>query len=205
MSRDWTQRLQKVQIETAKPDLEPIDHLTLADLQNEPVTFGKLHLGKSHEEVWQSSPDWTKWFLSHYSTSQTLAHRRMIKFIQLKIEQAEKEGIQPYSASSLPKAKAKGMAQPQSAQPKSLAMPTQGPVMPGEMTSQQGDLIEAMPWEPEDHRLEEMQSLQHRMLNLENAMQQIINLLAQERMNPSNVHEFPDVTEEEAWTDPWNQ
>ena len=65
-------------------------------------------------------------------------------------------------------------------------------------------MIEPMPWEPEDNQQEEIQNLHQRMSSLESAMHQIVQLLAQERMNPATVNEFPDVPEVEAWNDPWD-
>ena len=204
---EWTKRLQKVQNEMEKPELESVEHLTLADLQNEPVTFGKAHLGKTHEEVWLTAPDWTKWFLGHYHGSQNLAHRRMIKFIKLKIEQVESGGVS--TPSTVPKAKAKGMAKSLAARHKSAALNNQGPVTPGETEPIQCDLIEPMPWVPEDRQHEEIQDLQNRLGSLETAMHQIIHLLSQDRLNPSTVDQFPDLSDthehDEAWSDVWNQ
>eukprot|EP00435_Cladocopium_sp_Y103_P013144 s1206_g3.t1 len=188
-----------------KAELESIDHLTIADLKGEPVTFGKAHLGKTHEEVWLSSPDWTRWFLSHYHASKNLAHRKMIKYIQLKIQEAESnQGYTP-NVTSAPKAKAKATAKSLGACPKSVAAPSQMPVIPNETTMVQDDLIDAMPWMPEDRQQEDIQNLQHRMTSIETALQQIVHLLARDHMNPETVELFPDVPEEDEWNNPWEQ
>ena len=69
MSASWSQRLAVAQSKTPAPEQESLAALTLNDLQDAPVTFGKTHLGKTHEKVWKSDPQWVKWFLSHYQFS----------------------------------------------------------------------------------------------------------------------------------------
>ena len=95
-------------------ELERIGHLSLAELKATPMTFGKTHLGKTYDEIWVSDPQWIKWFMGHYSNSGKTDHRKMIRFIQMKIEESEAETPQP-SAKSLPKALA--------ARPKSQVAP----------------------------------------------------------------------------------
>ena len=97
---DWSKRLQRVQAEMPSQEVESIDHLTLETLQSEKVRFGKAHQGKTYAEVWDSAPDWIKWFLGHYQESKDLEHRKMIKFIKLKIEAEETEGEQPVPSTS---------------------------------------------------------------------------------------------------------
>ena len=112
---NWTQRLSRVQASVVNAsELEPIGHLSLAELKATPMTFGKAHLGKTYEEIWVSEPQWIKWLMGHYSTSSKTDHRKMIRFIQLKMEESETEAPQP-SAKSLPKAMA--------TRPKSQAAP----------------------------------------------------------------------------------
>eukprot|EP00435_Cladocopium_sp_Y103_P033118 s3076_g8.t1 len=85
MSSSWTSRLSKVQASLATPsEEEPIGHLTLAELKQTPMNFGKAHVGKTYEGIWQTNPAWIiKRFLAHYAASSKLDHRKMIKFIQL--------------------------------------------------------------------------------------------------------------------------
>ena len=71
--------------------------------QGEKITFGKTHAGKTFEDVWLTY--WIKWFLQHFAESGKMEHRRIIKLIKLKIEEAENHP-ETLQAPCLPKAKA---------------------------------------------------------------------------------------------------
>ena len=49
---DWSKRLQRLQAASPAPELETLEHLTLAELRGEKITFGKTHAGKTFEDVW---------------------------------------------------------------------------------------------------------------------------------------------------------
>ena len=44
--------LQRLQAASPAPELETLEHLTLAELRGEKITFGKTHAGKTFEDVW---------------------------------------------------------------------------------------------------------------------------------------------------------
>jgi hypothetical protein len=100
---DWSKRLQRLQAASPAPELETLEHLTLAELRGEKITFGKTHAGKTFEDVWLTY--WIKWFLQHFAESGKMEHRRIIKLIKLKIEEAENHP-ETLQAPCLPKAKA---------------------------------------------------------------------------------------------------
>ena len=163
---------------------ESIDHLTLEQLKAEKVKFGKSHMGKSYAEVWETAPDWVRWFFNHYHTSQNVEHRKVIKFIKMMIEEGESmtaTGVNQMPV--MPKAK----ATPKSlmAAPKSRPMShTDGP-------------IEEMPHQS-------MHYMEERMANLENALNQIlVHLTPEIRSTSPMAEEFPEIPLASEWDDPW--
>eukprot|EP00435_Cladocopium_sp_Y103_P055740 s2127_g18.t1 len=135
---DWAQRLQRLQADAPAPELESIEHYTLEMLKGETVKFGKAHWGKSYEEVWMTSPSWVKWFLLHYQGSSHLEHRKVIKYIKMKIEEGETLGPIHGQAPIMPKSKAA---------PKSLATAAKARPMPQPEASQGASSMGiAEPW-----------------------------------------------------------
>ena len=192
----WSQRLAKAQANVASPvEGEPIGHLSLPELKKMTMDFGKAHVGKTFLEVWQSEPTWIKWFLAHYASSSKVEHRRMIRFIQLMIEEAESETPQP-SAKSLPKALG--------AQPKSLSKPQDVPELPVESEMDAFEMMSEAPWVAAAETREDIHALQARMLSLETAMQRMLMMMqtAMHNQQPMPANQ-PDTGAAE-WDDPWN-
>ena len=181
---DWSKRLQRVQAEMPSQEVESIDHLTLETLQSEKVRFGKAHQGKTYAEVWDSAPDWIKWFLGHYQESKDLEHRKMIKFIKLKIEAEETEGEQPVQA-----------------RPKAKAAPK---ILTAASKSRPAPHPDACPEEPTSV---EMSSLQARMTHLEHALHQIlVHLTPNVPADPvpsTMEDDLPVLPLASEWEDPW--
>ena len=193
----WSLRLSKVQASYAQvSEVEPIGHLSLTELKATPMSFGKAHMGKTYEEIWNSDPQWIKWFLSHYAASTKTEHRKMILFIQLMIEESEKETPQP-SAKALPKALA--------ARPKSQAAPAMQMPVSTETEVESFEMMSEAPWIEASETREDIHALQTRLLSLENAMQRMIALMSR---GPSPSHAMvPEGHPETAttvWDDPWN-
>ena len=86
-----SQRLQKVQIPflESQPDLS---HLSLQDLMEKKISFGKAHHGKTFEEVWQNEQTWVSWFVNRFANSTKAEHVIFLKFVELKVERAEITG-----------------------------------------------------------------------------------------------------------------
>ena len=195
---NWSQRLQRVQVNLTPPAEEAIDHLSLEDLQEETITFGKTHVGQTYNQVWESSPDWIKWFTEHFSNSSKLAHRKVIRFIRLKIEEAEAEQGLGSQAPVLPKAKAKGL--PKSLAAKAKSRPGPDLTAPIEIGSEVAEFMQGYPWVTQEHvqlQQENIQAMQERMSQLEQAMHQMIALMSQNQR-------APEPTPLEEWDDPWN-
>ena len=192
---DWTQRLAKAQASLPQETPEEIDHLTVEELKMEVMSFGKTHVGRTYEEVWNSSPEWTQWFLQHYQKSGKLAHRKMIRYIKLKIESMEEDPIQGHQA---PVMQSHAAPKTMPLRPKAKAQPN--PTMPSEGMEQ---MIEE-PWVASENA--QIMSLQERMGMKENALHQILTHLAPNpAMANSSPEIFPTMPIEEEWNDPWNQ
>ena len=89
---DLVHRLQRIQPTLPTPETESVDHLSLDELKVETVKFGKSHMGKTYTEVWETSQDWVQRFLGHYQSSKNAEHKKVIRLIKLKIEEAEAQG-----------------------------------------------------------------------------------------------------------------
>jgi hypothetical protein len=203
---NWNQRLSSAQAQIPAADQETLDGLRLIDIKDTPVTFGKAHLGKTHEEVWRSDPEWVKWFMSHYQKSTRTEHRLMIKFIQLKVEESEAgEATNPQAC-----AKPKGLPKSLAAKAKSMPSPSNHWQLPVEPEIEAFEMMtEGLmpPYIDNTELSENVHALQERMLNLENAMQRMIALMSQSASNqmPTNhVMPTPETAQVE-FDDPWNQ
>ena len=193
---DWTQRLAKVQASLPQETPEEIDHLSIEELKLEVMTFGKTHLGRTYEDVWNSSPEWTQWFLQHYQKSSKLAHRKMIRYIKLKIEAMEENPTPGRQSPVLPKGHAA---------PKAMPLRTKAKAQPSTMMSPEGmEPPPEEPWVASENA--QISSLQERMGLMENALHQILAHLAPAPMMTNPTPElFPTMPVEEEWNDPWNQ
>ena len=197
---EWSQRLQRLQATLPRPELESLDHLTIADLKDEKISFGQAHLGKRFEEVWTNAPDWTKWFLQHYSGSSKMEHRRVIKYIQLKIEEAESN---PASLQAplrpVAKAQAKVMMAKAKARPAAI-----------ERSEVNMEILESMepevPWPSTEESQQMVHGLNVRMVNLENALHQILEHLSPPSTTAGTMpaESLPIIPSVEEWDDPWN-
>lgn len=187
-----TDRLKKIQMPTQLP-LE----LSIHELENSKMDFGSTHRGKLFSTMWSDHQDWIKWFVDHYQNSTNVKHRKMLHYIELKIERHELEGttvpipsvegtgkkINP-SVSPTPKkmSAAKTMA-------KSLAIPaaTKEEIQEElEESWEEVDVAELsiVQLEQQETRAD-VQALQSRMLNIENVLQTIVSHLQSSASTPS--------------------
>eukprot|EP00435_Cladocopium_sp_Y103_P022254 s2344_g5.t1 len=86
-------RLQKVQMPASEmhPDLS---HLSLDQLRNEKLTFGKTHQGKSFQHLWDNQQSWISWFVHRFSGSTKAEHLILLRYVELEVERAELSGKQ---------------------------------------------------------------------------------------------------------------
>ena len=186
---DWSKRLQRLQADLPKPEVESLEHLTLDVLKQEKISFGKTHMGSSYEEVWETSPGWIRWFLQHYEQSASIEHQKVIRFIKLKIESMEQcPGSQQLPQRPLPKAAPKILAA------KSKAMPGRASTMEA-----------GVPWTEDQPVNQKVEVLQDRMANVENVLNQIlIHLTPQSAMSQVGMEDLPEIPLASEFDDPWN-
>ena len=80
-------RLKNLQEETPVT-LTDISHLTLTELSLEKVSFGQKHMGDTFETAWEDQ-QWISFMVSKYGSSKVMSHRRLIRYIELKVEEHE--------------------------------------------------------------------------------------------------------------------
>lgn len=187
-------RLKKIQ-EIKKPDLPSIDHHTLEQLSVMTIDFGNTHKGRTYQHMWDMEQEWIVWFLQHYGKSSKLSHRLFCRFAEMQINMAENgnQRVPVYPTTNdrqsenisqaAPKPKAK-----MSAQAKSSRMPTYTQAFDPhafEMEPEQDELEMLQEWELEQHLdgqtvaviQADVLSLQDRMGNMENLLQQVLDHL----------------------------
>lgn len=185
----WEKRLQLLQSTMPPQELESLDHLTLDALKAEKVSFGKAHSGKTYEEVWSSAPEWIRWFLLHYEQSRGLEHRKMIRYIKLKIESLE-NGEEGPQMPVQPRAK----AAPKALWAKAKSQPARGSVPEPDS-----------PWIVDDATNSRVDQIQERMGNLENALNQILIYLTPNIPTGNATEgEMPVIPMVGEFDDPWN-
>ena len=81
-------RLKAVQTEVEVP-LTDLSQLTLSELKTEVVSFGQKHAGETFETAWEDQ-SWINFMVAKYGTSKVLSHRRLIRFVELMVEQHER-------------------------------------------------------------------------------------------------------------------
>ena len=118
------QRLNRLQT-PVQVEVEDLSHLSLEELSGETLSFGQKHAGKTFAEAWMDQ-EWVKFMVTKYSQSTKSAHRRFLRYVELKLDQHEQqqtgipviptdsvpvEPLQPMAkAKTAAKAMAKGMA-----------------------------------------------------------------------------------------------
>lgn len=80
-------RLKGLQAEVDVP-LTDLSHLSLTDLEQEKVSFGQKHLGHTFSQAWEDQ-QWINFMVSKYAESKVMSHRRLIRFVELKVEAHE--------------------------------------------------------------------------------------------------------------------
>ena len=176
-----------------------IPQVPLEELRNEKMSFGKTHLGKTYEEIWTGYPEWIRWFYQHYRQSNKAAHRRVIMYIEKKVEEMESLEAQPSQTPVMPKSHAAPKVMPLQAKAKAGPAPSTGshPLVMDEP---------AIPWPASEDRMM-VQGLQQRVLNMENVLQQILQHIAPPQQNtviPAPATEMPPVSVWDEEEDLWN-
>lgn len=183
---DLLQRLKNAQAQVDAP-LPSLSHLSLAQLDEYEINFGKTHVGKTYKTMWETEQSWIHWFLSHYRNSQKGDHRTFLRYVELMIERAELTGQpvlvtpspQVTKPKNVPTGKGSGKAYPKS---KAKAQPVELPSVeelldPSELLEDM-ESIEIIPAQSPD-----VSHLEQRMLHLENALSRVIHHLEEMSVN----------------------
>lgn len=184
-------RLKNIQTPVAtEEDTNDFSQLTMAQLDDMEMNFGKTHLGKKFLTMWMEEQQWISWFSSRYANSRDPKHRLMIHYITRKVERAEmtgekipvKESVQPVTSKT-----AKGYVAPRpKSHPKAKASPDQ----------QLLSLLE----EDEDFGFEEVnmdqqsqasEVMESRMLNMESLLQHLMLTLENMQMQQQACGQMP--------------
>ena len=195
---DMINRLLKVQASAPREEAAEIPDMPLSALKQERMTFGKTHVGRTFEEIWTGHPEWIKWFFQHYQFSSKAEHRLMIMFITKMVEELEQNPVTDQQAPVLPKSFARPKVMPMQAKAKAAPAPS---VAAGPETMNEAEI----PWPASQDRAM-IHGLEARVLNMENALQQILHHLSPpQTVHPAPVsmatpmnHQVPE------WDDPWH-
>lgn len=174
-------RLKKVQVVANEP-LPDFSKMSLLELEECKIDFGTKHAGDSYLSVWNQDQPWVMWLIQHYGNSKKPSHMKFLKFVEMKIERAELEGTAvPVTEPSLstPAGSLTPMAtgKPSMSKAKAKSQPKMPPMTTAQLLEEIDDFEEDTfemlnPLETEKDA--EIQCLQNRMLNIENALQQVI-------------------------------
>ena len=85
-------RLKQLQVPVAE-ELPALPPMSLEELSEMTVNFGSTHKGKTFLEMWESHQKWIVFMTDRYTKSTKTEHRRLMEFIELKIQEAEALGI----------------------------------------------------------------------------------------------------------------
>lgn len=116
-----SQRLSKLHQELTVKG-EDLSHLTLEELSAGKIAFGEKHQGSTYGTyVCKTDPEWIKFMVNRYETSIKPEQRRLMKFVELKLEHHDKNQIPIH----VPKAKSSVASASSIRHPKSKSAPRQ--------------------------------------------------------------------------------
>eukprot|EP00435_Cladocopium_sp_Y103_P042518 s19_g11.t1 len=173
-------RLDRVMAQGSSESLEAFKKLSIAEMGEHKVTFGKTHCGKTYSHMWQAEKGWVRWFSKTYGTSDKEEHRKMLVFIEAMIAQHEEF----YEMEPIPEAEKQQVVAPKAKMmPKSKAAPMPAMSVATDVSE------EVEPWDPWDvmgppdqsmpmtytPQQEIIDALQCRVLTVENALNEILS------------------------------
>jgi len=155
--------------------VEEIQAMPYEELQMFQMDFGKAKLGQPFKEIVKDNR-YVTWFTESYKDSKKPCHLRLLRFIHLHVERLET------NATLQPKAKAKSAVRPTTS---TQAKPTLEEELEDEL--EDPEMWEQIqPYHHEETFNPAMEEMQHRMSQVENVMQQVLNHLAKME-NPSQA------------------
>jgi hypothetical protein len=177
-----SQRLLQMQTHVAI-QVEDLSHLTLEELHTEAISFGQKHRGQSFQETWKDQ-EWVSWMVSHYGHSTKTSHRRFLRYVELKLDhhEAQQLPIPVVPQDSLPMTSSGAKGSAKSAGPSPGMIAAKAKIRP-----QHPGLVHLPDMEDAGWALEpgtytqgtmnqdpNMEAMQQRMLNQENALTRVI-------------------------------
>eukprot|EP00435_Cladocopium_sp_Y103_P028930 s892_g7.t1 len=160
------ERLKRMSIhDNAENDEIPkIMAMTLSELMEEKMDFGRAHLGKTYAEM-IPQVKYLQWFSENYKHSRKPCHVKLLRFIQLWVEDKEAKNVT--STPMMPKAKAKS---PPSAHHVQI-----------DLESEDEELWDQV---PSDNTMELME-MRDRMGQMETILQEVLGHLKRTGQSPS--------------------
>jgi hypothetical protein len=158
---DLADRLRRLSVseKCTEGEIAIIMDMTLEDPRLEKVTFGKAHVGKTFQEM-VTETKYLTWFTETFRHSRKPEHVKLLRFVQLHLEQLERNPVNPNRNVTMPKAKAK--------------MPPHAPPMTIDLELEEDETS----WDQvhEDGELMQLH-LQDRMNQMEMVMQEVLGHL----------------------------
>ena len=64
------------------------------------MTFGKTHVGRAYAEMWDQEKSWINWFTKMYAESTKIEHRKMLTYVEKRVEVIETQQPEIMSATT---------------------------------------------------------------------------------------------------------
>ena len=171
-------RLDRVLAQGSGESVEAFRQLSVEEMGQHKVTFGKSHIGKTYAEMWQQEKGWIRWFSKTYGDSQKDEHRKILVYIEAMVSQPELTyEMEPLHGAETTQ---EVIRPAPNIMPKSKAMPAAAMIPM--------HTFEEDPWDVMDIRSqtsvggpqqEIIDALQSRVLTIENALGEILNHVRQ--------------------------
>lgn len=177
----------QTQSQQEEMSLEEIKTLTLEDLNQEVIKFGKAHRDKPFALVFENFQPWVDWFVGYYEKSPKPEHQKFIRYVELRLDSDLPHNLQS-QVPAKSKPKAKRMAKPVTPPTKTKGSTENPPLTESdweeefEMMSSHAGMID-MQEELENVRFENRQ-MSSRMAQLEMHMQEMIQHLQKLTVKP---------------------
>ena len=167
---DLADRLRRLSVseKCTEGEIANIMNMTLEDLRLEKVTFGKAHVGKTFQEM-ASETKYLTWFTETFRHSRKPEHVKLLRFVQLHLEQLEGGPVSASRNVAMPKAKAK---MPPHAPPMTIDLELEEDETSWDQIHEEGDLMQLR--------------LQDRMNQMEMVMQEVLGHLRRTATEESN-------------------
>ena len=194
-----SQRLAQMQTQVAV-QVEDLSQVTLEELSPELVDFGQKHRGQSFQETWKDQ-EWVSWMVKHYGASTKTAHRRFLRYVELKLDHHEAHQLPipviPQDSLPMTASNVRGSAKADGPSPRMIA--AKAKTRPLSQSSVHPPDMEDAGWalEPGTYTHETMSSdhsveaMQQRMLHLENALSRVIHHLEMTAVQTHRAQQIP--------------